>query len=171
MRKISIKKAGIFLLLGMLFIGVMPMKSQNLYVYTTSSTTPERSFALNGVRKVTFKNAGADLVVTPYEGEAQTVAAFKFFGLKNFFQTGVAPKPAVEVAISVYPNPAVADIIVKSAKTITSLGLYNLQGQKLLQLYPESLETSVSVASYPAGLYILQVVDESGITIKKIIKK
>jgi hypothetical protein len=73
--------------------------------------------------------------------------------------------------LSVYPNPAVTNVTVKSATAITRLDLYNLHGQKLLQLHPEALEADVSLASYPTGLYLLKVADESGITIEKIIKK
>ncbi|GHT73446.1 hypothetical protein AGMMS50262_04570 [Bacteroidia bacterium] len=167
MRKSSIKKAGIFLLLGML-LGAMPVKSQSLFVYTTSSTTPEESFLLSDVQELTF--SGTSVVVNHKFDGPITFTALKFFSLKNFESTGIAPNPKTEVAISVYPNPAVTDVIVHSTTTITGLGLYNLQGQKLLQLYPESLEATVPVASYPSGLYMLQVADESGITIKKIIK-
>jgi hypothetical protein len=91
-------------------------------------------------------------------------------GVRNS-STGLIRPESPENKLKVYPNPAVAEVIVKSEKTITGLGLYNVQGQKLLQLYPESLEARVPLASYPAGLYILQIADESGITIKKIIKK
>jgi hypothetical protein len=74
------------------------------------------------------------------------------------------------VTINIYPNPAVTDFTVKSTKTIFDLKLYNLQGQKLVQLYPKSLEINVPLSVYPAGLYLLQIVDESGITSKKISK-
>jgi hypothetical protein len=166
--KKAIQKTRIFLLLSMLLTGAMPVKSQSLYVYTTSNTTPEQSFLLNDVQELTF--SGASLTVNKKSGAPETFATLKFFSLKNFDPAGIALKPETAVAISVYPNPTVADLIVKNTKIITGLGLYNLQGQKLLQLYPKSLETTISLASYPAGLYILQVADESGMTAKKIIK-
>ncbi|GHT76989.1 hypothetical protein FACS189413_17360 [Bacteroidia bacterium] len=167
MKKNLFKKAGTSLLLGGMLFGAMPMNSQSLYVYTASSPTSE-SFLLDDVQELTF--SGSNLVVNKKTGDPVTFTTLKFFSLRNFdSSSGIAPNTA-EAAISVYPNPAVADVIVHSTTTITGLGLYNLQGQKLLQLYPESLEATVPLASYPSGLYMLQVADESGITIKKIIK-
>jgi hypothetical protein len=168
MRKSSMKKAGVFLLLSMLLVGATPVQSSDfLYVYLNNASS--QSFDLNDVQKVTFTSSGLVVNKTDETTVPVSFTDLKFFSLKYFDLTGVAT-PETTVAISVYLNPAVAEVIVKSAKTITGLGLYNLQGQKLLQLYPESLNATVPLAAYPAGLYILQVADESGITVKKIIK-
>jgi hypothetical protein len=169
MKEHLIKKAGIFLLLSMLFIGATPVQSNDLYVYLKNDT--RQSFDLENVQKVTFTST--DLVVNKADGSTVPVsfADLKFFSLKYFEVSGNGiTAPETKVAITVSFNPAVADVTVKSAKTITGLELYNLQGQKLLQLHPESLEATLPLAAYPAGVYLIQVADESGITVKKIIK-
>jgi hypothetical protein len=167
MRKNLMKKAGFFLLLSMLFVGATPVQSNDLYVYKNDGS--KSNYSLDIVQKLTF--VGTDLLVNKTDGSTALVSFtdLRFFSLKEFNFTGIAT-PETKVAISVYPNPIVADVTVKSTKTITGLGLYDLRGQKLLQLHPESLEATVPLAAYPAGLYLLQVADESGITIKKIIK-
>jgi hypothetical protein len=167
MRKNSMKKAGIFLLFGRLLVGATPVQSNDLYVYKTDGS--KSNYSLDIVQKLTF--VGTDLLVNKTDGSTALVSFsdLRFFSLKEFNFTGIAT-PETKVAINVYPNPTVADVSVKSTKNIIGLELYNLQGQKLLQLRPESLETTVALAAYPAGVYLLQVVDESGIIIKKIIK-
>jgi hypothetical protein len=167
MRKSSKKKAEIFLLLGILLLGVMPARSQSyLYVYGNDGT--KQSFSMESV--LTF--TGTNLVVTDGVNPPVSVSFtnLRLFSLESYIFTGFST-PDTKTEVSVYPNLAGTDVTVKSAKTITGLGLYNLQGQKLLQIQPESLEVIVPLSAYPAGLYLLQIVDESGVTIKKIIKK
>jgi hypothetical protein len=132
----------------------------------------KQSFNLEGVKELTFTTT--DLVVN-FNEESTTPVSVPFTNL-NFFSlisytTGIAPVIGTEVEVNVHPNPAVTDVTLKSAKPITSLALYNIEGRKLLQLYPESLEVSVPLTAYPAGLYLLQIVNESGVSINKIIKK
>jgi hypothetical protein len=167
MKKKSMKKAGIFLLLSVLLVGATPVQSNDLYVYKTDGS--KLNYSLDIVQKLTF--VGTDLLVNKSDGSTALVSFtdLRFFSLKEFNFTGIAT-PETKVTISVYPNPTVTDVTVKNTKPITGLELYNLQGQKLLQLHPKSLEATVPLAAYPAGVYLLQVADESGITIKKIIK-
>jgi hypothetical protein len=148
-----------------------PVESDGLFVYRNSGSN--QSFDLKSVRKLT--DTGTDLVVT-FKNEATPPVSvpttdLRFFSLKHFdFTTGISTPVATET-VSVYPNPVVADVTVKNAKKITGLVLYNQQGQKLVQLYPETQEATLRLASYPTGLYLLQVADKDGMTIIKIIKK
>jgi hypothetical protein len=164
--KSNSRKARFLLLLGILLMGAMPMKSGNLYVFGTNGS--KQSFSLNDVRKLTF--TATDLVVNKKDGTTTPIAftTLRYFGLLDNLGTGIAV--ITEAAVSVYPNPVVADVTITSDKAITNLSLYNLQGQQLLKLAPASLEVNVPFSSYPSGIYILQITDESGSTIRKIIK-
>jgi hypothetical protein len=148
-------------------MGATPVQSNDLYVYKTDGS--KTSYSLELVRKLTF--TASELVVNKTDGTTVPVSFtdLRLFSLKNFNFMGITA-PETKVAVSAFYNPAVANVTVQSAKIITDLSVYNLQGQKLLQLHPESTEATVTLASYPAGLYLLQVADESGITVKKIIK-
>jgi hypothetical protein len=169
MRK-KIQKVSFLLLSGMLLLGVLPMQSQstNLYVYGTDGS--KQSFSLDEVRKLTF--TATELVINKQSGDPVSVlfTDLRCFSLKDDLYTGIATPKAV-AEISVYPSLVTDQVTVTNAKTITGFSLYNLQGQQLLQLAPESQEVTVSLASYPAGVYLLRIVDETGITTKKVIKK
>jgi hypothetical protein len=81
--------------------------------------------------------------------------------------TGVsAPEVKSEVTVSFREGEA----IVKSAQLIIGINVFDLQGQKLKQLYPESQEVNISLVNYPSGLYLIQIVGEKGVVTKKIIK-
>jgi len=70
--------------------------------------------------------------------------------------------------ITVYPNPTADHIFVSGNKKVTSLELYNITGQKVLQ----SNENSMDLTSVTAGVYILKIKTENGeISSSKIIKK
>jgi hypothetical protein len=220
------RKARAILLAGMFLIGIMPMKSGNLYVYGTNGS--KQAFSMTGVQEITFSGAVmvvtetsggktaiplADLqtfslrhVVAPsteslyvygtngsvqafplfelqdltYSGTAMTVnnktngsASFlydnmQWFSLFNHSFTGMAS--AKIGSLHVFPNPAIDEVTVKNDVNITDIGLYDIQGRKLVQFKPESLEVRIPFSSYPAGIYMLRIVDQEGITIKKIVK-
>ncbi|SDE75692.1 T9SS type A sorting domain-containing protein [Epilithonimonas hungarica] len=70
--------------------------------------------------------------------------------------------------ITVYPNPTADYIYVSGNKKITSLELYNSNGQKVLK----TSESKMDLAPVTAGVYILKIVTENGeISSSKIIKK
>jgi hypothetical protein len=146
------------------------VNGSNLYVYLNAS--PTQTFDTDAISELTFTDT--DLVGHFTTGGDQSVpySLLRFFSLKDFSSSEPTSVSApVSTPVSVSPNPAVSDITVSSPKAMTGLALFNLQGQELLQLAPQSLEATFSVAALPAGVYLLQVAGESGITVKKIIKK
>jgi hypothetical protein len=160
-------KKTIFVLTAILLLGAMPMQSQSLYVYRTDA--PKQSFPLETLLKLSF--TATDLVVNKQDGTTTSFAFdhLRFFSLKDFGNTGLAPEPKVVAEVIAYAENN--DIVVKSAQRITAVNVFDLQGRKLLQLRPESQELYVPLASYPAGVYLIQVVDGNGTVTKKIIKK
>jgi hypothetical protein len=166
--KSSMKKAGIFLLLGILFVGVMPAKSQgNLYVYGNDAS--KKAYPLEQLSQLTFTET--ELVIHTLSGNPESVLFedLRLFSLGNY-NLGLVPVLTKAVEVNVYPNPVVTDVTVKNDGVITHLNLYNLQGQNLLQLYPEKSEVTIPLTNYPAGIYLLYVTDKNGPTVKKIIK-
>jgi hypothetical protein len=223
------RKARLCLLAGMFLIGIMPMKSGNLYISGTNGS--KHAFSMNGVTEITFsgtamvvaeKSGGktsipfADLqtfslrpLVAPSTGSLyvygtdaskQTyplwelqdltysetamsinkktggITSVLYDNLKCFsllgnlyINTGIS-LPFAKAALNVFPNPAVDEITLKNTLDIIGVSLYDMQGHRLLQLYPESQEVTIPFSSYPAGIYTLQVIDKNGVSIKKIIK-
>ncbi|MCU4176899.1 T9SS type A sorting domain-containing protein [Carboxylicivirga sp. N1Y90] len=66
-----------------------------------------------------------------------------------------------EGAIQLYPNP-VSDIInLKSDISITSVELYSLAGNKVMEVRNQNI-SSIDVANIPAGIYVVIVTDTNG---------
>ena len=73
-----------------------------------------------------------------------------------------------EVSYKVYPNPS-KDIIHITSSSGLSLNciIYDLSGQKLLEKSSSSSSTSIDLASFKQGMYIMKINNQ----IKKIIKE
>ncbi|MDR0864930.1 MAG: T9SS type A sorting domain-containing protein [Candidatus Symbiothrix sp.] len=157
-----------FLLTAVFLLGVLPMRSNdNLYVYKTDGS--KQTFPVETVQKLTFSDI-TNLVINKTDGTTTSFnfSDLKFISLKDYGGTGIIPvsQPATEV--SVWSDNG--NVWVKSARTIIAVNIFDLQGRKVAQLHPQSQEINVSLANYPAGVYLVQITDETSITTKKIIK-
>ena len=75
--------------------------------------------------------------------------------------------------IYVYPNPASDIIIVKAAKDISDMVLYNVKGEAVLVKRGSSLngQSVIEINGLNDGIYFLKIVTSDGTSTKKIIKK
>jgi hypothetical protein len=166
------KKRTFFLWMATLFLlGGMPVHSQSLYVFKTDGS--KQTFPLETLQKLTFSN-NANLVVNKTNGTTVSVAFpdLKFLSLEDYEVTGIPVIPESQVVkedVSVWSNNGI--VWVKSARPIIGVNIFDLQGRKVAQLHPKLQEINISLANYPAGVYLVQVVDDNGIRTKKIIKK
>ncbi len=165
--KCKVKKAGFLLLCGMMLLGISSAKSNNLYVYLTNGT--KQSFSVETVQKLTFTDNA--LVINQTSGNPVNVsyANLRFFSLKEFSNSGVDTQTITPV--NAFPSVAVDKVTLTSETNICSVGIYDLQGRKLLELAPNVQQTDIEVSTYPAGIYLLHISNEAGVTVKKIIKK
>jgi hypothetical protein len=70
--------------------------------------------------------------------------------------------------LSVYPNPVLDILSVRSAERLQKVRIYNLNGQCLLQ----TAEKEINVSMLPAGLYLLTANTSSGESLQtKFIKQ
>jgi hypothetical protein len=115
----------------------------------------------------------------PFGAEGTSIVKFSFFqpsepawevGVTIFFQIGVSginPSGLNPLMITASPNPADHFIRVswpEDAGTGGGVTLMNLQGQTLITqiAVPGSKENVLSVASLPAGMYFISVIDDKG---------
>jgi hypothetical protein len=168
MKKTIIRKASFFLLMGALLVGVAPVQSQtNLYVYKTDA---KLTVSLDALQKLTFTETG--LTVNKTDGSTTSVEfsnllCFSFLDdLYQYTGTGIG-EVQTTAPIRVWSDKG--SVTVKSDQTIIGIQVFDLQGRKVLQLHPQSQEINLSLANYPAGIYLLQIAGENGITTKKII--
>lgn len=72
--------------------------------------------------------------------------------------------------IRIFPNPTLNEFRIESSIIIREIVMYDVLGQKLMQLTPESDIIYVQLNNYSKGIYFLQMNTHEGIFSEKIIK-
>jgi hypothetical protein len=84
---------------------------------------------------------------------------------------GIEGPKATETSYRIYPNPTTENLniaIINDLPSATSLRIYNQLGQKLFE---SAYSQVISVASLPAGIYILELSTNEQVTSYKFIKQ
>ena len=68
---------------------------------------------------------------------------------------------------NIYPNPANSMIVVEG-QNVEFVEIYNSLGQKVLTVEGAKEYTTVNVASFENGVYVVRVVSNNGISTKKV---
>ncbi|AFU69391.1 secreted protein with Por secretion system C-terminal sorting domain [Psychroflexus torquis ATCC 700755] len=74
------------------------------------------------------------------------------------------------IELKAYPNPVVNVLNIKSANTIDNVSVYNLLGQTILTVSPNSLETQLDFSNLSKGSYLVEITVGNKKAVKKIIK-
>ncbi len=82
-------------------------------------------------------------------------------------QSNAGINEIVQMNISIYPNPATSQITLQTTEIIKQISIFNLSGQ-IVQTENKNI---FSVENLPAGVYILQVQTESGISNVRFVKE
>lgn len=95
-----------------------------------------------------------------------------YFCLDNFTTqntlTGINEISAFENSISIYPNPALENLYIKSNQIITKVELFDGLGNLVLQAH----EAETNIADLPKGIYFVRLTNASGLQVtKKFIKE
>lgn len=109
-----------------------------------------------------FTNAGYRVLVTDTNGCSRLSAEFNIF---NLAVTNVNDQPVVRI----YPNPAL-DVINIDMPEGMLVRLTSVDGRVIMSA---STAKQINVASYPAGLYLLEISDEQGrkVWIERVVKQ
>ncbi|MBN2891960.1 MAG: T9SS type A sorting domain-containing protein [Bacteroidales bacterium] len=83
--------------------------------------------------------------------------------------TGVKEISANQLNINVYPNPATDFVTVENVEGAT-ISVYNTLGSLVETIVADGNTTTIDMANYAAGTYILKVASESGVGSAKIVK-
>ena len=74
--------------------------------------------------------------------------------------------------VSVYPNPAIDQVVVESQGTnMEKVTLYDLKGRTVYSESTTSNRIQVSVSNLQAGIYVLKVKTADGMAVKRIMKQ
>ena len=118
------------------------------------------TFKTNGNYKITMTNAAIGY-------NAEVTANF-------IVPLDISENMQEQIGIVVYPNPTTGELRIENGKLrIKSVEIYNIVGQKQKMILhsPFSILNSIDISHFPVGIYIVKVITEDGIFVKKIIKK
>ena len=78
-----------------------------------------------------------------------------------------------QISMTVYPNPTDQIFNIKLSDYLENgtYGIYNLQGQKVINGFVESNNTQLDISNLPAGVYVVAVTDGKQVLKQNFIKK
>jgi len=94
-----------------------------------------------------------------------------FLIVNDFYSIGINNNRANNNKLTVFPNPAVNFITVKSPETIESLEIYSLEGMLVYNRHIHSKNKNINIETIPKGLYLIKVKCNTNIYTAKIIKQ
>lgn len=74
-----------------------------------------------------------------------------------------------KTAITLFPNPASGYVSVKGQENIRTVELFNQLGQLVYSNNPDNLSTTIDLGNVPAGLYIVNIHTDNGVSNSKLI--
>jgi hypothetical protein len=72
--------------------------------------------------------------------------------------------------ISVYPNPATNNLTIEAEQDAV-IEITNIQGQLIKTFAATGIKTSIDVSAFPRGVYVVEMITESGVGVKKFVKE
>ena len=94
-----------------------------------------------------FLSEGNEVLFNNFAVEGQTVLS--------------TPKLTKEMQFTAYPNPAQTVVNINSNEQISVVELYNLYGQRVLQMQPNSTSSSIDIQNLPVGIYLLKAISNN----------
>jgi len=103
---------------------------------------------------------------------------FSLSGIKlytNNISLGIKDKNEIDDNIFIYPNPSSDKLTldIQQFKNLqkTTVSIYDIQGQLLLQQDIKYLQTEINIASFAKGIYIVKVNNDKQIMVNKFVKE
>jgi hypothetical protein len=75
------------------------------------------------------------------------------------------------INVAVYPNPAASNVNIQAEDQITSVVIFNVLGQKVVDATPNSANASIDMSQFVAGMYFATVTTETGSKTIELIKE
>ncbi|HSF90429.1 MAG TPA: T9SS type A sorting domain-containing protein [Saprospiraceae bacterium] len=105
-----------------------------------------------------------EIAVETFEKEVQLTQGFH---QEWAVITSVASASADPLHVSVYPNPTIGILNIESESEV-QIFLYDLSGKLKIKASQPLGSGQIDVSDFPAGIYVLEVIDQSGK--KKVLK-
>ena len=75
------------------------------------------------------------------------------------------------IKVAVYPNPTASNVSIQAEDQITNVAVYNVLGQKVVDVAPNNANAAVDMSQFVAGMYFATVTTESGSRTIKLVKE
>ena len=76
-----------------------------------------------------------------------------------------------EASFTYYPNPVNNELQLNAQKDIQNVAVYNMLGQEVLRMSPNTIESTVDMSGFSQGAYFVQVTIDDSVETIRIIKK
>ncbi len=148
-------------------------------IYLIQGTNTQAAPLITQVSGDTFLGIGATRGATAFDYSKPTVTEnpstaqyYTFFSKFDFNETNLATgEVSGKSKISVYPNPAVSTVNLKSDNSISSVFIFSLDGKQVYNYKGTDVKT-INVSMLTSGMYILQTTDNKGNSAQtKLLKK
>ncbi len=140
----------------------------SLYIYT--SNEGKTTLMLDEIRFLTFDEASMTIMKTNGTTSSVDFSNLKFFSLNNYNVTTSMLGSIKDEDVCAFPNPVISELIVDKLQNESQVFLLDLHGRKLWEKCTQMKAVTVPMHNYPTGVYFIQISDENGIRMKKIIK-
>ena len=161
-----------FITLILLSVAIVAMADTPKYL-TLHAGGKVESYSISNIRKITFgKQTANNLEV--YQKSKTTVDNYPYSTFeKGIFEvepSGVEGVMADNNDLSVTYNSGSQEIKVSSSQEITAIVVCNLNGIVVEMSSPMTTETTVSLADYASGMYVVKAVTATATQTQKIVK-
>jgi hypothetical protein len=113
-----------------------------------------------GIYKVTYTNASG------------CQSSFQTFTLDVATETVTGIDNEESQHFQTYPNPTTSTIIILNGSNVRHVSIRNAHGQLISSVHNEGDSAKVSLEHMPAGIYLIELIDQRGTTtIRRVVKK
>lgn len=112
-----------------------------------------------------------DQIVIFPDFDARSADTIIYFDTITFSSSVLGVSEIVKPSVVAYPNPVTNMWNVKAEESIVEIIIYNLLGQKILKVTPNTDNISVDLVQFDSGIYLAIVKTDYGIKTIKLIKE
>ncbi len=158
--------------------------ANNYHVYSMNWSPNQVTFMIDGVGFYTYNPAVKDANTWPFDLDQYLILNIAMGGFAGTIDSNFTESAMVidyvriyqnvldtdefsQDDVNVYPNPSSDMLFIKTAKTINSLQLFDIQGR---EVYSASESTdAINTSAFEKGIYILKIKTDIGMSTKKVI--
>lgn len=105
-----------------------------------------------------------------YQLGSGSLTSVNVFTCGTVILTAISNHDIAQDAIRIYPNPTCDFVYVDSDKKIEMLELFDIQGNLIERMVPNTFYPALDVSGYATGVYVLKMYYEGGVARKRFVK-